>query len=56
MEHPFLYVKRIFGYSKMRYRGLAKNHDWLVLMPGFANLLRARALSGMIGHRISVFE
>ena len=26
VEHPFLGVKRIFGYDKVRYRGLAKNH------------------------------
>ena len=25
VEHPFLYVKRRFGYAKVRYRGLAKN-------------------------------
>ena len=25
VEHPFLYVKRHFGYAKVRYRGLVKN-------------------------------
>ncbi len=25
VEHPFLRVKRVFGYAKVRYRGLAKN-------------------------------
>ena len=25
VEHPFLYVKRHFGYAKVRYRGLGKN-------------------------------
>ena len=25
VEHPFLYVKRHFGYATVRYRGLAKN-------------------------------
>ena len=30
VEHPFLYVKRHFGYAKVRYRGLYKNtSDWL---------------------------
>ena len=24
VEHPFLYVKRHFGYAKVRYRGVAK--------------------------------
>ena len=40
-EHPFLYVKRHFGYATVRYRGLAKNHERLALLLGFANLLRA---------------
>lgn len=41
VEHPFLYVKRVFGYSKVRYRGLAKNTERMSLLLGFANLLRA---------------
>ena len=40
-EHPFLYVKRHFGYAKVRYRGLEKNRQRLALLLGFANLLRA---------------
>ncbi len=40
-EHPFLYVKRRFGYAKVRYRGLEKNRQRLALLLGFANLLRA---------------
>ncbi len=40
-EHPFLYVKRHFGYAKVRYRGLEKNHQRLALLLGFTNLLRA---------------
>ena len=39
VEHPPLYVKRSFGYSKVRYRGLAKNTQRLALLLGFANLL-----------------
>lgn len=41
VEHPFLYVKRRFGYAKVRYRGLAKNTQRLALLLGFANLMRA---------------
>ena len=41
VEHPFLYVKRHFGYAKTRYRGLAKNTQRLALLLGFANLMRA---------------
>ena len=44
VEHPFLDVKRIFGYAKVRYRGLAKNKERLALLLGLANLRRAQAL------------
>ena len=40
-EHPYLYVKRHFGYARVRYRGLEKNRQRLPLLLGFANLLRA---------------
>ena len=45
VEHPFLDVKRLFGYAKVRCRGLAKNTDRLALLLGlemWANLKRAR--------------
>ena len=41
VEHPFLYVKRRFGYRKVRYRGLAKNMERIALLLGFTNLLVA---------------
>ncbi len=41
VEHPFLKVKRIFGYAKVRYRGLAKNTGRLALLFGLGNLLTA---------------
>ena len=41
VEHPFLDVKRIFGYAKVRYRGLAKNTDRMALLLGLSNLRRA---------------
>ena len=41
VEHPFLYVKRHFGYATVRYRGLAKNRSRLCLLFGLANLLLA---------------
>ena len=40
VEHPFLYIKRMFAYTKVRYKGLAKNHDRLCLLAGFYNLIR----------------
>lgn len=39
VEHPFRYIKQVFGYSKTRYRGLHKNASRLYLLLGFANLL-----------------
>ena len=39
VEHPFLKVKRLFGYAKTRYRGLAKNTQRLALLLGLGNLL-----------------
>ncbi|WP_444917481.1 IS5 family transposase [Microbulbifer sp. JMSA003] len=42
VEHPFRYIKRIFGYDKVRYRGLLKNTERLCLLAGFTNLLIGR--------------
>ena len=41
VEHPFLRLKRLFGYSKARYRGLAKNAERLAPLFGLGNLLTA---------------
>ncbi|WP_444915864.1 IS5 family transposase [Microbulbifer sp. TRSA007] len=42
VEHPFRYIKRVFGYDKVRYRGLLKNTERLCLLAGFTNLLIGR--------------
>ena len=42
VEHAFLVIKRIFGWVKVRYRGLAKNAHWLSISCGLANLYVAR--------------
>ena len=39
VERPFLRLKRLFGYGKVRYRGLAKNMERLALLFGLGNLL-----------------
>lgn len=44
VEHPFLVLKRIFGFSKVRYRGLDKNANRLFVACGLANLYMARRL------------
>ena len=47
VEHPFLKVKRVFSYGKVRYRGLAKNTHRLALLLGLGNLMTAeRQLAG----------
>jgi len=42
VEHPFLVLKRIFGFSKVRYRGLDKNANRLFMACGLVNLFMAR--------------
>jgi IS5 family transposase len=40
VEHPFRYIKKqVFGYNKVRYRGLAKNTNRLHLLAEFTNLM-----------------
>lgn len=42
VEHPFLVLKRIFGFNKVRYRGLDKNANRLFVACGLVNLYLAR--------------
>lgn len=42
VEHPFRIVKRQFGYTKVRYRGLYKNAQQMTLLFALANLYHAR--------------
>ena len=42
VEHPFHVLKRVFGFVKVRYRGLAKNANWLFVACGLVNLYMAR--------------
>ena len=47
VEHPFRVIKRQFGFTKVRYRGLAKNTAQLVTLFALSNLwLARRALAG----------
>jgi len=48
VEHPFLIVKRDFGFTKTRYRGIAKNLNHLQVLFASANwLMRTRAVALM---------
>ena len=42
VEHPFLVLKRVFGFVKVRYRGLAKNTGRLCVTCGLINLFMVR--------------
>lgn len=42
VEHPFLVIKRIFGFDKVRYRGLDKNAHRLFVTCALTNLYMAR--------------
>jgi IS5 family transposase len=51
VEHPFRVIKRQFGYTKVKYRGLAKNTANLVTLFALSNLWMARRslLQGLQG-------
>ena len=42
VEHPFLVLKRVFGFRKVRYRGLEKNATRLFVVCGLINLYMVR--------------
>jgi IS5 family transposase len=49
VEHVFRIVKRIFGFDKVRYRGLAKNHHRLCANFALANLYLHRKRLAVLG-------
>ena len=42
VEHPFRIVKCVFGYVKVRFKGLAKNTSQVITLFALANLYLAR--------------
>jgi IS5 family transposase len=49
VEHPFLTLKRIWGFAKVRYRGLAKNANRAFAMLALINLSKwGRPLTGQV--------
>ncbi|GHC38748.1 transposase, IS5 family [Aidingimonas halophila] len=46
VEHPFHVIKNLFGYRKVRYKGLAKNQVQLFTLFGLANLVLATRCQG----------
>ena len=49
VEHPFRILKCIFGYTKVRYRGLRKNHQWLCAAFALVNLCQHRKRLAPLG-------
>ena len=49
VEHPFLTLKRLWGFTKVRYRGLAKNANRAFAMLAMINLNKwGRPLTGEV--------
>jgi IS5 family transposase len=42
VEWPFRILKRVFGLTKVRYRGIKKNHEWLLTAFALVNLYQHR--------------
>src|SRR5580698_7109477 len=42
VEHPFRIFKRVFGFVKVRYRGIWKNHQWICAAFALVNLYQHR--------------
>ena len=49
VEWPFRILKRVFGYTKVRYRGLKKNHEWLLAAFALVNLYQHRRRLAPLG-------
>lgn len=49
VEWPFRILKRVFQYTKVRYRGLKKNHEWLLTAFALVNLYQHRKRLAPLG-------
>jgi IS5 family transposase len=49
VEHPFRILKRVFGFDKVRYRGIAKNHHRLCANFALVNLYMHRKRLAVLG-------
>jgi len=49
VEHPFRILKRVFGFDKVRYRGIAKNHHRLCACFALVNLYLHRKRLATLG-------
>jgi IS5 family transposase len=49
VEWPFHILKCIFGYTRVRYRGLKKNHEWLLAAFALVNVYQHRKPLALLG-------
>jgi len=56
VEWPFRVLKRVFGFPKVRYRGLKRNHEWLCAGFALANLYLKRKRLAKINLRLALQE
>lgn len=49
VEWPFRILKQIFKYTKVRYRGIKKNHEWLLAAFALVNLYQHRKRLALLG-------
>jgi IS5 family transposase len=52
VEWPFRILKRVFGFTKVRYRGLKKNHEWLCVGFALVNVYQHRKRLARIDQRL----
>jgi IS5 family transposase len=52
VEWPFRILKRVFGHTKVRYRGLKKNHEWLCAGFALVNLYQNRKRLAKLNQRL----
>jgi IS5 family transposase len=53
VEWPFRILKRVFGFVKVRYRGLKKNHEWLCAAFAAINVYQHRKRLARINQRLA---
>ena len=56
VEWPFRVLKRVFGHTKVRYRGLKKNHEWLCAAFAAVNIYQHRRRLAKINLRLAPQE
>jgi len=53
VEWPFRVLKRVFGFVKVRYRGLKKNHEWLCAGLAAVNIYQHRRRLATLNQRLA---